>query len=112
MPKRRFTQKMHGATSQKTAFFIVTAMNTKSYINKHFAFSGRPTIVTVEWVVPLLCIPEVPLSNLAPDSYYHDCGVSWPFSAFQANATIIVIFVQPFVGPWPLFRFNDPRHSR
>jgi hypothetical protein len=27
-PKRRFTQVLHGATSQKTAFFIVTATNT------------------------------------------------------------------------------------
>jgi hypothetical protein len=25
-PKRRFTQDLHGATSQKTAFFIVTAV--------------------------------------------------------------------------------------
>jgi hypothetical protein len=25
---------------------------------------------------------------------------------------IIIITVQPFVGPWPLFQFLDPIHSR
>jgi hypothetical protein len=43
-PKRRFTQYLHGATSQKTAFFIVTAMKTtnltrpislKFFLNAH-----------------------------------------------------------------------------
>jgi hypothetical protein len=29
-PKRRFTQDQHGATSQKTAFFIVTAVKTSN----------------------------------------------------------------------------------
>jgi hypothetical protein len=29
-PKRRFTQDLHGATSQKTAFFIVTAVETSN----------------------------------------------------------------------------------
>jgi hypothetical protein len=29
-PKRRFTQDLHGATSQKTAFFIVTAVKTSN----------------------------------------------------------------------------------
>jgi hypothetical protein len=29
-PKRRFTQYLHGATSQKTAFFIVTAVKTSN----------------------------------------------------------------------------------
>jgi hypothetical protein len=29
-PKRRFTQELHGATSQKTAFFIVTAVKTSN----------------------------------------------------------------------------------
>jgi hypothetical protein len=27
-PKRRFTQDLHGTTSQKTAFFVVTAVKT------------------------------------------------------------------------------------
>jgi hypothetical protein len=31
-PKRRFTQHLHGATSQKTAFFIVTAVKTSNFI--------------------------------------------------------------------------------
>jgi hypothetical protein len=25
---------------------------------------------------------------------------------------IIIMAVQPFVGPWPLFQFLDPIHSR
>jgi hypothetical protein len=29
-PKRRFTQDLHGAISQKTAFFIVTAVKTSN----------------------------------------------------------------------------------
>jgi hypothetical protein len=31
-PKRRFKQDPHGATSQKTAFFIVTAVKTSNLI--------------------------------------------------------------------------------
>jgi uncharacterized protein YpmB len=34
-PKRRFTQKLHGATSHKTAFFIVTDVKT-SYLTRLF----------------------------------------------------------------------------
>jgi hypothetical protein len=34
-PKRRFTQDLHGATSQKTAFFIVNAVKTTNLNNKH-----------------------------------------------------------------------------
>jgi hypothetical protein len=26
--------------------------------------------------------------------------------------TIIIIALQPVVGPWPLFQFLDPMHSR
>jgi hypothetical protein len=33
-PKRRFTQKLHGATSQKTVFFIVTAVKTSNPTKK------------------------------------------------------------------------------
>jgi hypothetical protein len=32
-PKRRFTQNLNVATSQKTAFFIVNAVKTSTYIN-------------------------------------------------------------------------------
>jgi hypothetical protein len=35
-PKRRFTQDLHGATSQKTAFFIVTAVKTSDLLLKMF----------------------------------------------------------------------------
>jgi hypothetical protein len=34
-PKRRFTQDLHGATSQKTTFFIVTAVKTSNLTLKH-----------------------------------------------------------------------------
>jgi hypothetical protein len=33
-PKRLFTQDLHGATSQKTAFFIVTAVETSNLTQK------------------------------------------------------------------------------
>jgi hypothetical protein len=35
-PKRRFTQDLHGATSQKTAFFIVTAVKTKNLTQSRY----------------------------------------------------------------------------
>jgi hypothetical protein len=39
-PKRRLTQYLHYATSQKTAFFIVTAVNTSNLTtNKNFMTS-------------------------------------------------------------------------
>jgi hypothetical protein len=44
LPKRRFTQDIHGATSQKTAFFIVTAVKTSNPTNwvlSQFSMSGR-----------------------------------------------------------------------
>jgi hypothetical protein len=33
-PKRRFTKDLHGTTSQKTAFFIVTAVKTSNLTNR------------------------------------------------------------------------------
>jgi hypothetical protein len=42
-PKRRFTQDLHGATSQKTVFFIVTAVKT-SYLT-HFIITERCNFV-------------------------------------------------------------------
>jgi hypothetical protein len=39
-PKRLFTQYLHGVTSQKTAFFIVTAVNT-SNLTSFFMFDLR-----------------------------------------------------------------------
>jgi hypothetical protein len=33
-PKRRFTQDLHGATSQKTAFVIVIAVKTSNLTNQ------------------------------------------------------------------------------
>jgi hypothetical protein len=38
-PKHRFTQDLHGATSQKTAFFIVTAVNTSNLTQNKIKFA-------------------------------------------------------------------------
>jgi hypothetical protein len=38
-PKRRFTQDVHGATSQKTAFFMVTAVKTSNLTKCHLFYS-------------------------------------------------------------------------
>jgi hypothetical protein len=47
-PKRRFIQDLHGATSQKTTFFTVTAVKT-SNLTKEFIFGfGVLTAVTVD----------------------------------------------------------------
>jgi uncharacterized repeat protein (TIGR01451 family) len=37
-PKRRFLQEPHGVTSQKTAFFIITAVNTSNLTLKNVVF--------------------------------------------------------------------------
>jgi hypothetical protein len=39
-PKRRFTQDLQGATSQKTTFFIVTAVKTSNLRNYSFPLRG------------------------------------------------------------------------
>jgi hypothetical protein len=45
-PKRRFTQDLRGATSQKTAFFIVTAVKTSNLTRfLLFAKPSRPILV-------------------------------------------------------------------
>jgi hypothetical protein len=51
-PKRRLTQDLHGATSQKSVFFIVNSENVKSYIRDfiiytgHFVLFGRSRILS------------------------------------------------------------------
>jgi hypothetical protein len=50
-PKRRPTQDLQGATSQKTAFFIVTAVNFINFVHKHFTFQvnfSRGSIVYLD----------------------------------------------------------------
>jgi hypothetical protein len=44
-PKRRFTQDLHGATSQKTAFFIVTAVKTSNLTLLPFNIYGKGKII-------------------------------------------------------------------
>jgi hypothetical protein len=41
-PKRRFTQELHGATSQKTAFFIVTAVKISNLANSTILRKVKP----------------------------------------------------------------------
>jgi hypothetical protein len=43
-PKRRFIQDLHGATSQKTAFFIVTAVKTSDLNIEHLT-SGKGRVI-------------------------------------------------------------------
>jgi hypothetical protein len=45
-PKRRFLQELHGATSQKTPFFIVTAVKTSNLTNTASVFSCSEFLVT------------------------------------------------------------------
>jgi hypothetical protein len=42
-PKRRFLQEPHGVTTQKTPFFIVTAVKTSSLTYKQFSSPIRAT---------------------------------------------------------------------
>jgi hypothetical protein len=51
-PKRLFTQELHGATSQKTAFFIVTAVKT-SNLTRYWSFRFH-RILEVAWVAEQL----------------------------------------------------------
>jgi hypothetical protein len=41
-PKRQFLQELHGATSQKTPFFIVTAVKTSNLTEEIFPPKRRP----------------------------------------------------------------------
>jgi hypothetical protein len=43
-PKRRFTQDLYGATSQKTAFFIVTAVKTSNLLMESLQKYGMNNI--------------------------------------------------------------------
>jgi hypothetical protein len=47
-PKRRFTQNLQGATSQKTAFFIVTAVKTSNLTG----FSMNSFLIECYTVIP------------------------------------------------------------
>jgi hypothetical protein len=44
--------------------------------------------ITVEWLALLLCIREVPGSNLGPETGYPEVFCGFPLS-FQANAGIV-----------------------
>jgi hypothetical protein len=48
-PKRRFTQDLHGVTSQKTAFFIVTAVETSNLTWTKFNFVFLDLWISLPW---------------------------------------------------------------
>jgi hypothetical protein len=43
LPKRQFLQEPHGVTSQKTPFFIVTAVKTSNLLSFSLLFHSIPT---------------------------------------------------------------------
>jgi hypothetical protein len=58
-PKRRFTQNLHGATSKKTALFIVTAVKTSNLTSSVKFTSGLP--ISSKLILKLsshLCLDE------------------------------------------------------
>jgi hypothetical protein len=66
----------------------------------------------------VLRIGEVPGSNLGAKTGHHDCGFCGFAYSIQTRVSliitisIIIVALQPFVGPWPLFQYIDPIHSR
>jgi hypothetical protein len=47
-PKRRFLQEIHGVTSQKTPFFIVTAVKTLNLIQYSYLAGRLPAVCRAE----------------------------------------------------------------
>jgi hypothetical protein len=70
-PKRRLTKYLHGATSQKTVFFIVIAVKTSNLTFTNVACA--PLLITApQPVAPLSCILEVPGWNPGRNTDYPD----------------------------------------
>jgi hypothetical protein len=55
-PKRRFTQDLHGATSQKTAFFIVTTVKTSNLTGLLWVLHRALCNFFCEWNIYPTCI--------------------------------------------------------
>jgi hypothetical protein len=51
-PKRRFTQDLHGATSQKTSFFIVTSGKTSNLTGCCWVWNSKQTRITRNQMAP------------------------------------------------------------
>jgi hypothetical protein len=68
-PKRRFLQQLHGVTSQKTAFFIVTAVKTSHLTSVLDIVKGISGLVHVAAEIFSLGIVHIPLALCTcPDS--------------------------------------------
>jgi hypothetical protein len=46
------------------------------------------------------------------NSIFAYCGASISYITVLIIIIIIIIALQPFIGPWSLFQFLDPTHSR
>jgi hypothetical protein len=88
-PKRRFTQDLHGATSQKAAFFIVTAMKS-SNLAKNFVV-----------LLSTFCFAEVPFISRSKLSLIHYKERHWEFYALQYGIPILQSCYQPLLLTGP-----------
>jgi hypothetical protein len=80
--KRWYTQDLHGATSQKTAFFIVTTMKTSNLTNLDLFLSFLHI-----WSVPHL---TVFISWFCPASWCWDSNIYLIFSVFTSRPTSLL----------------------
>jgi hypothetical protein len=70
-PKCRFIQDLHSATSQKTAFFVVTAVKTSNLIKQRCVWHGCLCIIVRRWqkITKLIlspsrcCVIEAEIAN-------------------------------------------------
>jgi t-SNARE complex subunit (syntaxin) len=61
--------------------------------------------------------PSWEAANSAATQMSLDKTITTPHNHLHIYIIIIIIIIiimvlQPFVGPWPLFQFSDPIHSR
>jgi hypothetical protein len=68
--------------------------NPDAFLVSSLYLHAQPLNFVVEWLALLLCIREVPGSNLGPETGYPDWGFP---QSFQANTEIV-----PFIRPRPL----------
>jgi hypothetical protein len=83
-PKSRFTQDLHGATSQKTAFFIVAAVKTSNLTKGQIWPPSSATSFTVRGYT----LWPVPTQNN-----------SGPYNPFKHFAGILGLVIGPSWGP-------------
>jgi hypothetical protein len=104
-------------------------------VSEQFSFYGvkllasRPTPNLEDQGVPLRLALHFDLSGMGdPPSSYATAGralrvsgalklhnhdkVETPSVGILQTTVLIIMALQPFVGPWPIFQFLDPIHSR